>query len=566
MVKKTVAAIVALIMIIALLPAGVISSYADDDDHILKVGTNTIATESHNYYFIPEESGLYAFITDAYDDTSIIVQQGGSIVESTIIMNGNNKRALAVVHTTSPGNECVVEIYYPAGGECTVMKLNSLQDYCNETIYPGGGPGVAADFDYWGVFTPGASGSYALETDAGFYAAVNICKYADGELTQINVTKAEGCYTFYAELSQSETYIYNIFGRGSNLKMLIHEGSYTGGNGSSESGNGTSESGIGGDEGGIAPATDFSAIVTGHALMLSSGDVGVIFNVRFNNITNIHLDYIEFFTGKVGKHTVQVWDATINDNGTFSFICPIGAYRMADKITPVLHYYKTSDLKNRTITLQQYSVSDYINYVLDHQYMYEAPVIHAAEALADYGYYSQRYLSQYHGYEVGENGKYEEMLNIRGTSYDAETVRAALTDYSDSPFYFDTFNAVQATYSLNLESDISIYVYLNVQSGNTRQFQAYTDTGEALEIKQTGEDTYRIKISGIKASSLDENIKFNVYTEDGINVFSGFISPYNYIYRVLEDYGDEPGKEDLCNAVCALYYYGEALKNISANA
>ena len=199
--------------------------------------------------------------------------------------------------------------------------------------------------------------------------------------------------------------------------------------------------------------------------------------------------------------------------------------------------------------------------------MYEAPVIHAAEALADYGYYSQRYLSQYHGYEVGENGKYEEMLNIRGTSYDTETVRAALTDYSDTHFCFDTSDASQATYSLNLESDISIYVYFKVRSGNTRQFKAVAaDTGEALEIKQTGKDTYRIKISGIKASSLDEIIRFKVYTEDGSNVFSGFISPYHYIYRVLDDYGDEPGKEDLCNAVCALYYYGEALKNISANA
>ena len=563
MVKKTVAAIVALIMIIALLPAGVISSYADDDDHTLKVGTNTISTESDTYIFISEGSGLYAFITDAYDDTSIIAQQDGGSVESTIIMNGNTKRALAVVHTTSPGNEYAVDINNPANGNCTVIKLNSLQDYCDETIYPGGGPGVAADFDYWGVFTPGASGSYALETDASFYAAVNICKYADGELTQINETKAEGCYTFYAELSQSETYIYNIVGHDSYLRMSIHEGSYTGGNGN---GNGSSESGIGGDEGGIAPATDFSATVTGHALMLSSGDVGVIFNVSFNIQAGIILDYMEFFTGKVGKHTVQFSEATQNDNGTYSFICPIGAYRMADKITPVFHYYKTSDLEDRTITLQQYSVSDYINFVLEHKAIYEDDVVNAVKALADYGYYSQRYLSQYHGYEVGENGKYEEMLNICGTSYDAETVRAALTDYSDSPFLHNTFNAEPATYSLNLESDISIYVYFNVQSGNTRQFQAYTDTGEALEIKQTGEDTYRIKISGIKASSLDENIKFNVYTENGINVFSGFISPYHYICRVLEDYGDEPGKEDLCNAVCALYYYGEALKNISANA
>ena len=562
MVKKTVAALVALIMIIALLPAGVISSYADDDDHTLKVGTNTISTESDRYYFTSDESGLYAFITDADVNTSIIVAQGDGSVESTIIMNGNTKRALAVVHAL-PGYVCVVVINNPAGGECTVMKLNSLQDSCYDIICPGDEPDVVADFDYWGVFTPGASGSYALETDASFYAAVNICKYADGELTQINETKAEGCYTFYAELSQSETYIYNIFGRCSLLKILIHEGSYTGGNGS---GNGTSESGIGGDEGGIAPATDFSATVTGHALMLSSGDVGVIFNVRFNDQPNIHPDYMEFFTGKVGKHIVQIWEATQNDDGTYSFICPISAYRMADKITPVLHYSKTSDDEDRTITLQQYSVSDYINYVLGHQYMYEAPVIHAAEALADYGYYSQRYLSQYHGYEVGENGKYEEMLNICGTSYDAETVRAALIDYSGSPFYYNTFNAGQATYSLNLESDISIYVYFKVQSGSNRPFGGYTNTGEELEIKQTGEDTYRIKISGIKASSLGEKITFDVYTEDGSSVFSGSISPYHYIYRVLEDYGDEPGKEDLCNAVCALYYYGEALKNISANA
>ncbi len=559
MVKKTVAALVALIMIIALLPAGVISSYADDDDHTLKVGTNTIATEFETYYFISEESGLYAFITDAYDDTYIIAQLDGVVVLSTIIMNGNTKRALAVVHA-SLGNECVVGINHPAGSTFTVIKLNSLQDYCNGIIYPGGGPGVTADFDYWGVFTPGASGSYALETDAGNYAAVNIYKYADGELTEINVTKAEGYYTFYAELSQSETYIYNIFGLDSNLRMLIHEGSYTGGNGTSESGNG-------GDEGGNAVATDFSATVTGHALMLSSGDVGVIFNVRFNNQTEISPGYMEFFTGKVGKHTVQFSEATQNDNGTYSFICPISAYRMADKITPVFHYSKISDNEDRTITLQQYSVSDYINFVLEHQYLYEAPVIHAAEALADYGYYSQRYLSQYHGYEVGENGKYEEMPNIRGTSYDAETVKAALTDYSDSPFfYYHTFNAEPATYSLNLESDISIYVYFNVQSGNTRQFEAYTGTNEALEIKQTGEDTYRIKISGIKASSLGESIGFNVYTEDGTNVFSGLISPYHYICKVLDDYGGEPGKEDLCNAVCALYYYGEALENISANA
>ena len=127
MTRKVIAALVALIMVFTLMPAGV---FADELPIELFEGENVIeSAETATYTFIAPDSGFYGFTVPASDEVpaSIVISTVNTNYESRIISNGSQKSAFAAVELDA-NDVCVVTISRPAEGVCTVSRMIDCTD------------------------------------------------------------------------------------------------------------------------------------------------------------------------------------------------------------------------------------------------------------------------------------------------------------------------------------------------------------------------------------------------------------------------------------------------------
>ena len=301
--------------------------------------------------------------------------------------------------------------------------------------------------------------------------------------------------------------------------------------------------------------------VVSHAIVLS-GEIGVVFNVEVSGNYDLTGAYMEFRTGKTGTQTQMFEDAVYDEStGLYSFTCYVGAYRMADKITPTLHWFEYGEEQTAEEYVAEdepYSVEDYVNYVSGHSDEYAEDIIEFCQTVIAYGYCSQQYLGSIHGFTVGdgENDKYAAVAPSE-TGYinaaDIETALAGVGDYA--PVRTIDENSVSSiSFSLDLESETSLYLDLTVNEDVTLTLASLSD-GTELSIKERSDNVYRVSVNGIKASRLLDFYTINVYAGENL-IAEATLSPMSYVYLVLNGDGEQFENTDLRNLAAALYLYG----------
>ncbi len=309
--------------------------------------------------------------------------------------------------------------------------------------------------------------------------------------------------------------------------------------------------------------------VLSHAVVLS-GEIGAIFNVYINE-DNIDLtdSYVEFNVGKAGTQwmfTENVEPENEDDVTYYPFVCFVGAYRMADEITPVFHYFDGDEEK--TVELEPYSVEDYLNFVIENSYNYPDELIPVIEAINDYGYYSQQYLSTLHGFTLGDGGKYAAMSSVYTQGYNYDYVKSNLQNY-DYDLYSVTKSedyVEKVSFSLDLESEISMYLYITVKDGvvpDVAYVPGYEDS--VFPITQCSDNVYRVTVSGLNMYLVDTYYDIIVEDTEGNELVNASISPLNYVYLVLDRYGDDAEKAELCEVVCAFEECYQAIREYIDN-
>ena len=251
------------------------------------------------------------------------------------------------------------------------------------------------------------------------------------------------------------------------------------------------------------------------------------------------------------EQTVAFADAetdTFNGVSYPVFRCRLNAVQMADTVTAVFTYQK--DGKPVSIS-KTYSVEEYIT-AFDEANVttpFEDKYVDIVQALADYGYYSQQFLSRTRGWTIGEdhakmNTYYSELNNhinaIDGTMcYSAEK-----TDNAD----------VDIKYALMLDSKTAICVYFIPKNGYTGNLTATVD-GSSVEVTQLTspgyEGWYQVKIEGIGPKELGQEYTVLASTDHGSAQIR--LSALSYAYAVLNDnlFSGDYGPE----AMEALYRY-----------
>ena len=302
---------------------------------------------------------------------------------------------------------------------------------------------------------------------------------------------------------------------------------------------------------------------TTHSLALS-GEIGVVFNVTVPSDFSGSVDKVTFSVGKNGSSEMAA-DSAVYDPGAgiYSFTCYTGAYNMADIIYPTLVY--TVNNEQKTIPGAPYSAQDYVNYVLGNNGQYTAEEVEAVKAIGDYGYFAQKYLSEYHGFGVGdgEDAKYAEFTSHSTDSYDYGAVMNSIGDLPAYSLPENTETIDNTTFSLDLESETALYLYVTAKNGVEIAGATADISGtRALDVTKRKGNTYKIELPGIKATELGVIFRIDMVDADGETLATASISPLHYAARVLELYGEDGDKTDLCNAVCALINYSLAISSL----
>ena len=230
------------------------------------------------------------------------------------------------------------------------------------------------------------------------------------------------------------------------------------------------------------------------------------------------------------------------------FRCRLNAVQMADTVTAVFTYQK--DGKPVSIS-KTYSVEEYITAFDEANATtpFEDKYVDIVQALADYGYYSQQFLSRTRGWTIGEdhakmNTYYSELNNHINAIDGTMGHSAEKTDNAD----------VDIKYALMLDSKTAICVYFIPKNGYTGNLTATVD-GSSVEVTQLTasgyEGWYQVKIEGIGPKELGQKFTVLASTDHGSAQIR--LSALSYAYAVLNDnlfYGDY-GPE----AMEALYRY-----------
>ena len=222
----------------------------------------------------------------------------------------------------------------------------------------------------------------------------------------------------------------------------------------------------------------------------------------------------------------------------------ICAIQMADKFTPTIHYSLASGGNVSTAIGEPFCAQDYISYGLS---KFSGSDLAVVKALADYGYYSQKYLSEINGWTIGD--QYAE-VTVHDSDYSNliwTTVKSAASNYKLSVENGGDISS--ATYSMKFGSEISIVVYLTPANGQS--IDTVTVDGKTVTPRKSG-DKYIVTIPGIKVTELKKNHTV-VYGN-----YSMTVSPLSYAYDILTYGTRDSGK----NLVCAMAKLANACQEI----
>ena len=300
--------------------------------------------------------------------------------------------------------------------------------------------------------------------------------------------------------------------------------------------------------------------IKGHTLLLS-GQIGVNYYIDLSMLTDAERESATMEFTVNGKTTTDTFDAGCTDpktNKYYGFTCYINSVQMADTITAVLHY--TQNGEDKTIT-ETYSAVTYMDSVLAHSDDYSPNTVALVEAMFDYGHYVQPFLADHNNWTVGvdyaETWKWND---IDFTDSDVAAAKAAVAGYAISRDTGDS-QIEAVTYSLNLESETAIRIYLRVKDGYTGPVTA-TLGGNSIECVKQQDGRYRIEIAGISADELGDT--YNVTVSAG-GEFTISVSALSYVDTALNSDSAVFNNDIAHFAVTALYRYYIAAVNYKNN-
>lgn len=286
-----------------------------------------------------------------------------------------------------------------------------------------------------------------------------------------------------------------------------------------------------------------------HSLMLD-GQIGVNFYMLLPEISGIDYNngkdcYMTF--GVKNDYSVnvpQIFDAEFMNSSKkyYGFRCFINSIQMADPIKATFTYGGKS-----TVT-HEYSVKEYLDTAISKTSVEAEKVL--MQAIKDYGHYAQLNLARLHGWTIGNEHLAMDCTHEYSAS-DIEKVRAAVDGYE---IVRNTANSgiEKASFSLNLDSDTVINIYLKPYSSYTGSVAAYLEGNkENIAVKQP-DGRYKIEISSIAAHLLGKTYTITVNARESFIIK---VSALSYVRTVLNASSAKDEEKKNC---AALYKYYEA--------
>ena len=611
--KKLLAALLAVCMVLSILPAGIIPAYAEGEPEALSVGENIVMSDK-TYTFTPDKNEIYWFCSFSAGDPCIVIDfNDGQVFEFDDIdtvgdtvdrdfcdylqlsqgvtynisfkeYSSDDPVSFVLTITPSSGFEIInlggaggyvsaqpyaapdTRAYFKAIPNAGVIETRNIEIYY-EIVGDEETERVDVAYESEGnnIYSFVMPEEYVyLSVDFEFDMSNAVEAFAGENSISINSSDESALYSFTPE--ETNIYIFSsLTGEDPEITLYDEYGNELGWNDDS---NGSYEfrlakrlaayttyyisvqSAASGGVSGTMTIETGDLCSSGHGLVLS-GEIGLIFYFDTSPYFVTDNAYVEFKTGRFGTQK-----ADLIDDGTFTYAtCCIPSYRMADEITPVVHYYKNGE--EMTAELEPYSVEDYIDYVTENEERFDLETIDMSRALADYGYYAQNYLSELHGYSIGDDGKYAAMSTHFNDEYDYDYYRDELSWIDSYEVTLDDSMVEKASFSLNLEATTSMYFYLTVKEGVTLSSvkavsdESVYDTGD-MDIALYSDNVYRVKVSNIRAWELGTLRRIGVYDESGHQVAYFELYPLTYAYLAMSNDSIDPAFAD---ALCALYNY-----------
>ena len=227
---------------------------------------------------------------------------------------------------------------------------------------------------------------------------------------------------------------------------------------------------------------------------------------------------------------------------TYGFTCYVNSIQMADTITATYHY--VMDSTEETIE-RTYSVEDYINTRMAYPDISDKELA-LLKSLNDYGWHAQVFLSDLRGWKLDE--QYKRMTDPYLTSYDTDSIASSLSSYKVSGD-INMQDIVKMSFSLALDSNTSIYLYVGTAEGYDGEFSAEVN-GKPAEIITKPDGRRRIAVSGIPAHKLGDTYEVKISTTNGDSTVQ--ISAMSYVYACLSK---TSATELERNSAAALYHY-----------
>lgn len=288
----------------------------------------------------------------------------------------------------------------------------------------------------------------------------------------------------------------------------------------------------------------------GHSMQIS-GEIGLQF---FFTLPDNTTDYYVTFQGNNIDSTRVYTPVTSTKPGTdetyYMVQLNVSSIQLADRFTPILHY--TLNGESQEFTGAPYCVMDYINWGSDEQNASTTPEEKAMlRVLADYGYYSQLYMSAQNGWTYGVD--YAAInLGRQPIGQDWDGTRTNTYPYR---FVANVQSAVfeSVTFSMRFGDTLTLRVYFDPADGATININDFNvDCDYNHSISQLSDGRYAVTITGIPARNAD----YTTYiTYQGMDSNRVDVSPLSYVYAMMCQEDDHAAGKYL---VCALVNYARA--------
>ncbi len=261
-----------------------------------------------------------------------------------------------------------------------------------------------------------------------------------------------------------------------------------------------------------------------HSLSLG-GLIGVNFYLELPQLDGVDYSksFMEFTVN--GVTSKDSFDATCmdeNNKGYYGFTCYVSSIQMAEEISAVFYY------GDGLTVSEEYSVEDYIKEFQEIEESYDSCTIELVHSIADYGHYIQLYLDDVRDWTLGEG--YQAMSTYFTKSEDLNQTVSGF-DYTCNP---GESEVEKISFSLNLDSAVSMYVYIKMTDGYEGQVSAVMDES-TVDITKEKDGRYLVKSGGIPAHELGKLREFIVTTESGSAKLSLSAMTYAQISLGKED-------------------------------